>query len=84
MTETNENEKQVNSGKELNPIEEARALNIEMKDTLVKLQEERQLIEKTATEMALTGRSLAGETPKEITQDEIDQAGADKFLNLMK
>ena len=84
MTETNENTEQAYSDKVLNPIEEARALNMEMKDTLAKLQEERQLIEKSASEMALTGRSFGGEQVHEETQDEKDQEAADKFLNLMK
>ena len=65
------------------PLEEARRLNKETKETIKKLVEERQILESMLGQNAVAGRSYSG-TPKVKTQEEIDTEDANIILRRFK
>jgi hypothetical protein len=68
----------------LTPLEEARTLTenmTQMKKDMIQLLGE---IQRASGDMALAGRSFAGNRPVEKTKDDIDKEDADKYLRMFK
>ncbi len=74
-------------GSDISPLELAKKLNEESKETLKKISEERKKIERASADLLIGGGSLAGNTiqkPKIKTQDDLDQEVAEQIANSIK
>ena len=66
------------------PLEEARTLTENMKQMKSDMTQLLAEIQRASGDMALAGRSFAGNTPKEKTSDEVAQDAANRYLRMFR
>lgn len=66
------------------PLEEIKKLNQDTKKMLEKMESERTRMEKNIAELWASGRSIAGQKPQEMTQEEKDQEAANTIMKMLK